>query len=127
MSAPYNPNIDLQVGRGHGLHLQINGRPVPDSYGAIVMAELAQLCEFPAVRVDVQLPRSAAPGAGRHGRMIADRARPQRNLGLTDPHQPARRKSLRRLDGVVHAPDPGREHPRDEAGNLLGGSAQRRR
>ena len=49
MSAPYNPNIDLQVGRGHGLHLQINGRPVPDSYGAIVMAELAQLCDFPDV------------------------------------------------------------------------------
>ena len=39
MSAPYNPNIDLQVGRGHGLHLEINRRPVPDSYGAIVMAD----------------------------------------------------------------------------------------
>ena len=51
MSAPYNPNIDLQVARGHGLHLQINRQPVPDSYGAIVMAELAHLCEFPAVRV----------------------------------------------------------------------------
>jgi hypothetical protein len=35
MSAPYNPNIDLQVGRGHGLHLQINRQPVPDSYGAL--------------------------------------------------------------------------------------------
>ena len=38
MSAPHNPNIDLQVDRGHGLHLQINRQPVPDSYGAIVMA-----------------------------------------------------------------------------------------
>ena len=51
MSAPYNPHIHLQVARGHGLRLQINRQPVPDSYGAIVMAELAQLCEFPAVRV----------------------------------------------------------------------------
>ena len=71
MSAPYNPNIDLQVARGHGLHLQINGRPVPDSYGTIVMAELAHLCEFPAVRVDVTYRCSPASGAGRHGRMIA--------------------------------------------------------
>ena len=55
MSAPYKPNIDLQVDRGHGLHLQINRQPVPDSYGAIVMAELAQLCEFTAVGVEVQL------------------------------------------------------------------------
>ena len=54
MSALYNPNIDLQVDRGHGLHLQINRQPVPDSYGAIVMAELAHLCEFPAVRVEVR-------------------------------------------------------------------------
>jgi hypothetical protein len=54
MSAAYNPNIDLQVGRGHGLHLNINGRPVDNTYGAIVMAELAHLREeFPAVRVDV--------------------------------------------------------------------------
>jgi len=54
MSAPYNPNIDLHVDRGHGLHLEINRRSVPDSYGAIVMAELAQLCEFPAVRGEVR-------------------------------------------------------------------------
>ena len=54
MSAPYNPNIDLHVGRGGGLYLQINGRPVDNTYGAIVMAELAALREeFPAVRVDV--------------------------------------------------------------------------
>ena len=38
MSAPYNPNIDLQVDRGWGLNLEINRLPVPDSYGAVVMA-----------------------------------------------------------------------------------------
>jgi hypothetical protein len=60
LSAPYNPNIDLQVGRGHGLHLQINGRPVPNSYGAIVMAELAQLCDFPTCGAKYK----SAPGCG---------------------------------------------------------------
>jgi hypothetical protein len=54
MSAPYNPNIDLQVDRGHGLHLQINGRPVPDSYGAIVSGR---------ARSPVRLPRHASRGA----------------------------------------------------------------
>ena len=83
MSAPYNPNIDLQVDRGHGLHLQINRQPVPDSYGAIVMAELAQLCEFPAVRVEVRYSCQPAPGTGRHGPHDRGRARPQRDLGLT--------------------------------------------
>ena len=71
MSAPYNRNIDLQVGRGHGLHLQINGRPVPDSYGAIVMAELAHLCEFPAVRVDVNINTRLRPTPAAMARMIA--------------------------------------------------------
>jgi len=34
MTAPYNPNIDLQVGSRAGLHLQINGRPVDNTgYG----------------------------------------------------------------------------------------------
>ena len=57
MSAPYDPNVDLQVGRGTGLYLQINGRPVDNAYGAIVMAELAApRDEFPAVRVDVAYP-----------------------------------------------------------------------
>jgi hypothetical protein len=73
MSAQYNPNIDLQVGRGHGLHLEINRRPVPDSYGAIVMAELAQLCEFPAVRVEVRYSCSRRPEPGAMARMIADK------------------------------------------------------
>jgi hypothetical protein len=41
---PYNPNIDLQVGRGAGLHLQINGRPVDNAYGAIVMARCSGSC-----------------------------------------------------------------------------------
>lgn len=49
-----NPRVDLEVSRGAGLYLQINGRPVDNTYGSIVMAELAQLREeFPAVRVDV--------------------------------------------------------------------------
>jgi len=61
MSAPYNPNMDLQVGRGHGLHLQINRQTVPDSYGAIVMGELVHLCEFPAVRVEVHGARNRRP------------------------------------------------------------------
>jgi len=34
MSIPYHPNIDLDVGRGLGLHLKINGRLVDDNYGA---------------------------------------------------------------------------------------------
>ena len=72
MSAPYNPNIDLQVDRGHGLHLQINRQPVPDSYGAIVMAELAHLCEFPAVRVEVRYSCSGRPEPAAMARMIAD-------------------------------------------------------
>lgn len=37
MSAHYNPNIELDVGRGAGLHLIINGRPVDDTFGAVVM------------------------------------------------------------------------------------------
>jgi hypothetical protein len=72
MSAPYNPDIDLEVGRGHGLHLQINRQPVPDSYGAIVMAELAQLCEFPACRVDVSYRRHRPPEPVAMARIIAD-------------------------------------------------------
>ena len=67
MSAPYNPNIDLQVDRGHGLHLQINRQPVPDSYGAIVMAELAQLVRVPrrSRRRELLLPATARTGG--HG------------------------------------------------------------
>ncbi len=72
MSAPYNPNVDLEVGRGHGLHLQINRQPVPDSYAAIVMAEFAQLCEFPAVGVDVSYCCQRRPEPVAMARMIAD-------------------------------------------------------
>ena len=72
MSPPYNPNIDLRVNRGHGLHLQINRQPVPDSYGAIVMAELAHLCEFPAVRVEVHYSGTRRPEPAAMARMIAD-------------------------------------------------------
>ena len=71
MTAPYNPNIDLQVARGHGLHLQINGRPVPDSYGAIVMAELAQLCDFPNARVEVQVRARMRPAPAEMAQAIA--------------------------------------------------------
>jgi hypothetical protein len=72
MNVPYNPNIDLQVGRGHGLHLQINRQTVPDTYGAIVMAELAHLCEFPAVRVDVRYSCTRRPEPAAMAQMIAD-------------------------------------------------------
>ena len=72
MSTPYNPNFDLHVDRGHGLHLQINRQPVPDSYGAIVMAELAHLCELPAVRVDVRYSCTRRPEPAAMARMIAD-------------------------------------------------------
>ena len=68
MSAPYNPNIDQQVARGHGLHLQINGQPVADSYGAIVMAELAQLCDFP---VEVQVRARVRPAPAEMAQAIA--------------------------------------------------------
>jgi hypothetical protein len=72
MSAPHNPNIDLQVDRGRGLHLKINRQPVPDSYGAIVMAELAHLCEFPAARVEEQYSCGRRPEPAVMARMIAD-------------------------------------------------------
>jgi hypothetical protein len=72
MSAPYSPNIDLQVDRGHGLHLEINRQPVTDSYGAIVMAELAHLCGFPAVRVEVRYSCTRRPEPAAMARMIAD-------------------------------------------------------
>jgi len=72
MSAPYDPNIDLDVSRGTGLDLTINDTRVDDTYGAIVMAELAQLCEFPAVRVSVKLRSRQRPPPAVMARMIAD-------------------------------------------------------
>ena len=72
MSAPYDPNIDLQVGRGAGLYLQINGRPVDNNYGAIVMAELAALRdESPTVRVDVAYRSGSRPTPAAMARLIA--------------------------------------------------------
>ena len=72
MSVPYGSNIDLQVGRGAGLCLQINGRPVDNNYGAIVMAELAALRdEFPAVRVDVAYRSGSRPTPAAMARLIA--------------------------------------------------------
>jgi hypothetical protein len=71
MAAPSNPNIDLQVSRGGGLYLHINGRTVDDTYGAIVMAELAALREhFPDVRVDVQLRAHTRPSPAQMARLI---------------------------------------------------------
>jgi hypothetical protein len=71
MSAPHNPNIDLEVSRGSGLHLHINGRPVDNTYGAIVMAELAALREeFPAVRVEVHLRAATQPTPAEMARLI---------------------------------------------------------
>ena len=72
MSAPYNPNIDLQVGRGTGLYLQSNGRPVDNPYGAIVIAELAAVREeFPAVRVEVTYRGASRPTPAAMARLIA--------------------------------------------------------
>lgn len=71
MSTPYDPSISLEVGRGGGLHLQINDRPVDDTYGAIVMAELAVLREkFPAVRVDVAYRSASKPSPAVMARLI---------------------------------------------------------
>jgi hypothetical protein len=71
MSAPYNPDIDVEVDRGTGLHLQINGHAVDDAYGAMVMAELAVLREeFPQVRVDVQVRSKTRPTAADMARLI---------------------------------------------------------
>jgi len=70
---PHNPNIDLQVQRGAGLHLRINGRPVDDTYGVMVMAELAALRErFPQVRVDVAYRCAVRPSATAMAHLIAD-------------------------------------------------------
>ena len=71
MSVPHNPNIDLQVVRGRGLHLEINRQPVSDGYGAIVMAELAQLCDFPDVRVEVQVGARVRPAPAEMAQAIA--------------------------------------------------------
>jgi len=71
MGAPYNPDIDLQVRRGAGLHLAINGRPVDHDYGAILMAELAVLRPFPEVRVDVDYRCRQRPAPVDMARMIA--------------------------------------------------------
>ncbi|MGO9908802.1 MAG: hypothetical protein ACLPY3_24265 [Solirubrobacteraceae bacterium] len=72
MSAPYNPNIDLQVGRGTGQYLQSNGRPVDNAYGAIVMAELAALRdEFSAVRIDVAYHSVTRPVPAAMARLFA--------------------------------------------------------
>jgi hypothetical protein len=71
MGAPSNPGIDLQVSRGSGLHLVINARPVDRDYGAILMAELAVLCPFPDVRVDVDYRCRQRPTPADMARMIA--------------------------------------------------------
>jgi len=71
MSAPTKLDINLQVGRGRGLHLKVNGRPVEDAYGAIVMAELAALREFPDVRVDVAVRNRTRPTPAAMARLIA--------------------------------------------------------
>jgi hypothetical protein len=76
MSAPANATIELNVSRGTGLYLHLNGRLVDDSYGTIVMAELA-----------------ATSRPGRHGATNRHGARPQRNLGVRAG------QGGRRLDG----------------------------
>ena len=72
MSAPYDANIDLQVGRGAGLYLKINGRPVDNTYGAIVMAELAVTARrVSAMRVDVAYRSASRPTPAAMARLIA--------------------------------------------------------
>lgn len=71
MTIPRSDRIDLKVSRGAGLHLRINGRPVDDTYGTIVMAELSQLRhEFPAVRVDVMYHAEWNPTPARMAQLI---------------------------------------------------------
>jgi hypothetical protein len=71
VNAPEHPDIDVRVTRGRGLALQINGRPVEDTYGAMVMAELSQLHEFPEVRVEIDLRTTHRPTAVQMARLIA--------------------------------------------------------
>ena len=71
MNTPANSNIDLNVSRGTGLYLQLDGRLVHDSYGAIVMAELAQLRDFPDVRVDAHLHSRRRPTPAIMAQLIA--------------------------------------------------------
>ena len=71
MSAACNPSVEVEVGRGAGLLLQINNRAVDDTYGAIVMAELAQLCEFPAARVEVNVRCRQRPVLAAMARLVA--------------------------------------------------------
>ena len=71
MNAPANSNIELNVSRGSGLYLHLNGRLVDDSYGAIVMAELAQLRDFPDVRVDAHLHSRQRPAPATMAQLIA--------------------------------------------------------
>jgi hypothetical protein len=71
MSAPNNPDIAVEVSRGAGLYLTVNGRAVDNTYGAIVMAELAALRpEFPAVRVDVDLRAGTRPSPAAMAHLI---------------------------------------------------------
>jgi hypothetical protein len=71
MSAPHSSRIEVNVSRGTGLYLYLGGRLVDDSYGAIVMAELAQLRDFPDVRVDVHLRSRQRPAAAATAQLIA--------------------------------------------------------
>ena len=93
MNAPANSNIELNVSRGSGLYLHLNGRLIDDSYGAIVMAELAQLRDFPNVRVDVQLRSRHRPAPATMAQLIAT------ELGRNESGTESRRTTVpRRLD-----------------------------
>src|SRR5947209_12500126 len=64
-------HLGVAVRVGTGLYLQINGRPVDNAYGAIVMAELAALRDdFPAVRVDVAYRSASRPAPAAMARLI---------------------------------------------------------
>ncbi|MGO9973617.1 MAG: hypothetical protein ACLP01_12610 [Solirubrobacteraceae bacterium] len=71
MNSPANSTIELNVSRGTSLYLHLNGRSVHDSYGAIVMAELAQLRDFPDVRVDIHLRSRQRPAAAAMAQLTA--------------------------------------------------------
>jgi hypothetical protein len=61
MNLSDHPSIDLDVGRGGGLRLQINDRSVDETYGAIVMAELMDLYELPAKQLAVNVHSRQRP------------------------------------------------------------------
>jgi hypothetical protein len=61
----------MTVSRGSGLHLTLNGHSIERAYGVMLMAELAVLGPFPAVRIDVEYCGHQRPAPASMARMIA--------------------------------------------------------